>query len=274
MYTGASSHYSNVDITSNGGLLGATYSLYKNNFFNATTVTAGAMNDQANTMYGRDNMTTLYAGIGNKTGYNFHFKEGLFTLQPNVILTYTFANTFNYTNAAGVRIDSDPLNTIQISPGIKFYMNTKNGWQPYIGVNMMWNIMGNTHARANGVKLPEMSVKPYVQYGIGLQKTMKDHFTAYGQVMLQNGGRNGVSLTAGFKWNIGRDKNQEKVHREDSTRTVIKDKSNEKITQPTEVKKARFQADNVKNVSNQSKKIQNSSQNNGNYKGARHVLKG
>ncbi|MBQ8668727.1 hypothetical protein IJ472_03025, partial [bacterium] len=33
----------------------------------------------------------------------------------------------------------------------------------------------------------------------------KDHFMAYGQAMVQNGGRNGVSLTAGFRWAIGHD---------------------------------------------------------------------
>ena len=223
-YNGSNMHYSGVDSTSNGGLFGATYSLYKGNFFNATTVTTGAMNTQARTMYGNDNMTSLYAGIGNKTGYNFNFKEGLFTIQPSFLISYTFGKTFDYTNAAGVRIDSDPSHAIQLSPGIKFFMNTKNGWQPYIGVNMMWNIMDQTHARANGVKLPEMSVKPYVQYGIGVQKVMKDHFTAYGQAMIQNGGRNGISLTFGFKWALGKDKHKvQKVHT-NGVRTVLKSK--------------------------------------------------
>jgi hypothetical protein len=57
-----------------------------------------------------------------------------------------------------------------------------------------------------------MSIKPYVQYGVGVQKRIKDHFTAYGQAMVQNGGRNGVSLTAGFRWTLGKDKDQ-KVER-------------------------------------------------------------
>lgn len=30
--------------------------------------------------------------------------------------------------------------------------------------------------------------------------------TVFGQDMIQNGGRNGISLTAGFKWDIGCDK--------------------------------------------------------------------
>ncbi|MBQ8669097.1 hypothetical protein IJ472_04915, partial [bacterium] len=57
----------------------------------------------------------------------------------------------------------------------------------------------------NGVRLPQMSVKPYVQYGVGVQKRIKDHFMGYGQAMIHNGGRNGVSLTAGFRWALGHD---------------------------------------------------------------------
>ena len=201
-YTGSTMDYTGVNMDSNGGLMGATLSLYKGNFFNATTLTAGAINDQAKTMYGHDNMTTIYGGIGNKTGYNFSFKDGKFVLQPSMLLSYTFANTFDYTNAAGVRVKSNPLNTIQLSPGVKFYMNTKSGWQPYVGVNMMWNIMGKTDVKANNIQLPRMSVKPYIQYGVGIQKVVKEHFTAYGEAMVQNGGRNGISLTFGFKWNL------------------------------------------------------------------------
>ena len=122
-----------------------------------------------------------------------------------MLISYTFVNTFDYTNAAGLRIESDPLHAIQLAPGIKFIMNTKNGWQPYIGVDMVWNLLDKSEVRANDVRLPEMSIKPYVQYGIGVQKLIKDRFVAYGQAMMHNGGRNGISLTAGFRWKIGKE---------------------------------------------------------------------
>jgi hypothetical protein len=89
-------------------------------------------------------------------------------------------------------------------------MNTKNGWQPYIAMNMVWNILDKSKVTADSVRLPESSVKPYFQYGIGLQKHFKDSFMAFGQVMMQNGGRNGVSLTAGIRWDIGKDANEVK----------------------------------------------------------------
>ena len=213
-YNGASQRFSGVDATQNGGLVGGTLTLYKGNFFNATTVSTGAIVGENRTMYGTDNYTMLMAGVGNKTGYNFEFKEGKIIIQPSMLLSYTFVNTFDYTNAAGVKIKNDPLNAIQIAPGVKFIANTKNGWQPYIGVNMIWNLLDKSKVSANDVRLPEMSIKPYVQYGVGVQKRFKDRYMAFGQAMIQNGGRNGISLTAGFRWAIGKEgKPLEKVQR-------------------------------------------------------------
>ena len=204
-YNGASQRYSGVDAYQNGGLLGGTATFYKGNFFNATTLSVGATAGDATTMYGSENYTMLLAGIGNKTGYNFEFFKGKMILQPNFLISYTFVNTFDYTNGAGVRIESDPLHAIQLSPGLKLIGNTKNGWQPYIGVNMVWNLLDDSKVTANDVRLPEMSIKPYVQYGVGIQKRFKDRFLAFGQAMIHNGGRNGVSLTAGLRWKVGKE---------------------------------------------------------------------
>ena len=218
-YNGASQRYSGVDSTQNGGLLGGTLTLYKGNFFNATTISAGANVGSNQTMYGHEDITMLLAGIGNKTGYNLEYKEGRLIIQPSLLLSYTFVNTFDYNNAAGVKIKSDPLHAIQIAPGVKIIGNTKNGWQPYIGVNMVWNLLDKSDVTANGVKLPEMSIKPYVQYGVGVQKRFKDNCMAYGQAMIQNGGRNGISLTAGFRWALGKGANDtEKVQGVNKTR--------------------------------------------------------
>jgi len=49
-----------------------------------------------------------------------------------------------------------------------------------------------------------MSIKPYVQYGVGLQRRWGERFTGYVQAMIRNGGRNGVALSAGFRWAVGK----------------------------------------------------------------------
>ena len=202
-YTGSQLNYSGVDTTMNGGLLGVTQTYYKKNFWTALTLSAGASVGQSRNMYGKEDFTSLLAGIGSKTGYNFEFKDGKFILQPIMFMSYTFVNTFDYRNAAGVKIEADPMHSIQLNPQVRFIANMKNGWQPYASVGMVWNILNETSVTANNVRLPEMSIKPYVEYGVGVQKCFKDKYTGFMQAMVRNGGRNGVALTAGFRWALG-----------------------------------------------------------------------
>ena len=203
-YNGSQLSYDGVDTTLNGGVLGITETFYKGNFFTALTATAGANVGSSKTMYGNEDFTALLAGIGSKSGYNFEFKNGKYILQPILFMNYSFVNTFDYTNAAGVKIDSDPLHTFQINPQLKFISNLNNGWQPYASVGMVWNVLNSSKVRANDVILPKMSVDPYVEYGVGLQRNWKDRFTGFAQAMVRNGGRNGVALTFGFRWAIGK----------------------------------------------------------------------
>ena len=208
-YHGSQLSYSGVDGSTNGGLLGVTQTFYKGNFWTALTASAGASVGEAQTMYGSDDFTTLLAGVASKTGYNFEFKEGKFIIQPIMYISYTFANTFDYTNAAGVKIDNDPMHTLQLHPQVRFIMNTKNNWQPYISAGVVWNPFTSSKSTANGIVLPEMSMKPYAEYGVGVQKRWADKYTAFGQAMVRSGGRNGVALTFGFRWNIGKDNDKQ-----------------------------------------------------------------
>lgn len=203
-YNGSHQAYDGIGIYQNGGTLGLTGMAYKGNFFTGLTLNAGANVGEANTAFGNDNFSMLMAGIANKTGYNIEFADGKFIIQPNVQLSYSFVNTFDYTNAAGVRMNSDPLNAIQVEPGIKFIGNLKNGWQPYAGVSMVWNIMDKTNFHANNVSLPELSVKPYVRYGVGVRKTWGEVCTGFFQTYFTNGGRNGVGLQGGFRFTLGK----------------------------------------------------------------------
>lgn len=228
-YNGSSQNYSGVSTTTNGGILGLTQTFYRGNFFTALTVNAGASNGESNTMYGKENYTALMAGVGSKTGYNLEFNDGKFIIQPSLLMAYTYVNTFDYTNAAGIKISSDPLHSIQFHPSIKFMGNVGKGWQPYASVGMVWNILNETKFTANNVRLPEMSIKPYVEYGVGLQKSWNDKCSGFLQAMLRNGGRNGIALSFGFKWILGKDKKPiERV--QNGTKHVLKASAGTKVT--------------------------------------------
>ena len=202
-YLGSHQNFAGNSIYQNGGNLGLTGTYYKGNFFTGLTVNAGASVADASTRYGSEDFPMFMAGVANKTGYNFEFKDGKFIIQPSLLLSYTFVNTFDYTNAAGVSINGDPLHALQISPNVRFALNTKNGWQPYLTAGMNWNIMNDSQFTANMATLPDLSMKPYVQYGLGIQKTINDNFTAYGQVLLRHGGRNGIAANAGLRYIFG-----------------------------------------------------------------------
>lgn len=203
-YNGSHQNYDQVGVNQNGGALGVTGTLYKGNFFTALTASVGDSYGQANTMYGVDNFNTLLAGLAWKSGYNIEMAQGKFILQPSFLAAYTFANTFDYTTASGVSMTSDPMNAIQLAPGVKFIANMKNGWQPYLAANMIFNIMDVQKFQANDVQLPQMSISPYIEYGLGVQRRWGERFTGFGQAMLRGGGRNGIALQFGFRIAIGK----------------------------------------------------------------------
>lgn len=203
-YNGSHQAYDGVSIYQNGGTLGLVGMAYKGNFFTGLTVNASSSGGRATSIYGDEDFTMLMAGIASKTGYNFEFLDGKIVLQPSCLMSYSFVNTFDYTNAAGIRINTKPINVIQVEPGLKIIGNLKNGWQPYIGVSVIYNIIDKTSFKANDVSLPELSIKPYVKYGIGVQKKWNDRMTGYFQTYFTNGGRNGVGLQAGFSFALGK----------------------------------------------------------------------
>ena len=109
-------------------------------------------------------------------------------------------NTFDYTNSAGVEIEAKPLHTMQIQPGIKLIGNLKNSWQPYAGFNVVWNLLNETDVKANDISLPQLSVDPYAEYNLGVNKTIGERCSGFFQTTLRSGGRKGISLQGGFSF--------------------------------------------------------------------------
>jgi hypothetical protein len=162
-------------------------------------------------MYGSEHSSIFTAGLGTQTGYNIELGEGNFILQPIWAMNYSLINTFAYTNAAGVKIDPKALNSVQLNPMLRFVGNL-NGWQPYASVGMVWNLMGKTDVMADTVNLPEISIKPYLSYNVGVQKAINDNFTGFVQVMGYNGGRDGINIVGGLRWAFGKgSKNYEAI---------------------------------------------------------------
>lgn len=199
-YNGSRQKYEGISILQNGGTLGVVGMAYKNNYFAGLTVNAGASRAKAETRYGNESFTILSSGIAGKTGYNIEYNNGEFIVQPNLQLSYSYVNTLGYTNAAGTKIDSDYLNAVQIEPGIKVIGNMENGWQPYASFSVVQTLMDKTKFQADNIALPELSVKPYVKYGLGVRKKWDRHLDGYAQTYFTSGGRNGADIQLGIRW--------------------------------------------------------------------------
>ena len=231
-YNGSHQAFQGNDIYQNGGTIGATGVWYKGNFFTALTVNVGASIAEASTMFGSEDITMIMGGIASKSGYNIELAKGKFIIQPYYMMSYSFVNAFDRHNKAGAKITSDPLNAINIAPGIKFIGNLKDGWQPYFNIQMVWNALDRTDFKAANISVPDMSIRPYVQYGIGLQRRWDERFTGYVQAMMRNGGRNGIALSLGFRWALGKGYYNNGVNKVQPEPKVIKETAQPQLNKP------------------------------------------
>ena len=201
-YNGSHQAFDRNSIYNNGGYIGLDGVLYKGGFFSAWTANIGANSAEASSRFGRENFVMLNTGIAEKTGYNWEVFRRKLIIQPSFMMSYNFINTFNYTTDYDLQINAEPLHAIHIEPQLKLIGNFKNYLQPYLSVSMVWNILDNSRFQANDVYLPELSVKPFVQYGAGVQKRWGERLTGFLEAMIRNGGRNGIALMFGLRFSI------------------------------------------------------------------------
>lgn len=200
-YLGSTQRYQSVRIRQNGGALGGTATFYKERFYTALTATIGTSSAAATGRYGHEDYDLFMGGIASRTGYNIELDdEGDYILQPTLLVSYSCFSASDYTNASGVKMDSRPVGTLQFHPYLKLISNKDCKWKPYATLGYVHDVMGKTKFRANGMHLPSMGIRPYVEYSIGTQYLWSDAYTIYGQIIGRNGGRNGMEVNLGLRW--------------------------------------------------------------------------
>ena len=202
-YNGSHESYGDNSVNSNGGMFGLTGTWYGENAFASLTVNAGATNAELETKFMNKEYPMFATGVAAKAGYNFEFADGKFIIQPSYLMSYSFVTPFEKGSVAGMNIQSKPLNGINISPGIKFIGNLGEGWQPYAEARMVWNLFNKTEYSTALIDIPSVSIKPYAQYGVGIQKLWGERSTGYIQFMMRSGGRNDISFSAGYRYDLG-----------------------------------------------------------------------
>ena len=196
--TGSRQKYDGVRINQKAAVLGASAMFKRGEFWTGLTANVMYGDGKAHTRFGTDDFHNLSTGFALKAGRNFYLGDG-FTLQPSFMGSYTYVKTSDYTTSAGVDIDSDAIQIVQLTPGLRLMWDVGNGWMPYIGYSYYWNLVDDSKVKANNVVLPEISVKPYSEYALGVIKEW-DVVDSYFQLIYRNGGREGFDLQAGVSY--------------------------------------------------------------------------
>ena len=196
--TGSRQKYDGVRINQKAAVLGASAMFKRGEFWTGLTANVMYGDGKAHTRFGTDDFHNLSTGFAMKAGRNFYLGDG-FTLQPSFMGSYTYVKTSDYTTSAGVDIDSDAIQIVQLTPGLRLMWDAGNGWMPYIGYSYYWNLVDDSKVKANNVVLPEISVKPYSEYALGVIKEW-DVVDSYFQLVYRNGGREGIDLQAGVSY--------------------------------------------------------------------------
>ena len=196
--TGSRQKYDGVRINQKAAVVGASAMFKRGEFWTGLTANVMYGDGKAHTRFGTDDFHNLSTGFAMKAGRNFYLGDG-FTLQPSFMGSYTYVKTSDYTTSAGVDIDSDAIQIVQLTPGLRLMWDVGNGWMPYIGYSYYWNLVDDSKVKANNVVLPEISVKPYSEYALGVIKEW-DVVDSYFQLVYRNGGREGFDLQAGVSY--------------------------------------------------------------------------
>ncbi len=199
-YQGIHQSFSGGSIRQDGGMLGATETFYKKNFYTAWTIAAASTRAKARNMYGRESSRLYTYGIATKSGWNLEYDGGKYIVLPTFMASYTTVDMRDYTNASGLRVNADDMRAVQLSPNVKWIRNYSNGWQPYLTAGEVWTVGQKSRVRVNGTELDKLHLRPYTEYGIGVQKRWAHDYDGYAEFLGHAGGRRGFLAKLGFRW--------------------------------------------------------------------------
>jgi len=197
-YVNGTQKHPGEKVKQNGGYIGVSAALRKGEIFSNFTLNGGFLNNEATTVWGKDKFDTTVVSLANKTGVDLNAGEDL-TLTPSLYVGYTGIDTESYTNKAGVRISNKFTNVITLSPEVKLTKDMGDGLDGYAKVAYKFYSYDN-NIKADGVLLPEMGAKPYVEYGLGAKKEWAEHdVSSYAEIIRHDGGREGWNVNLGLK---------------------------------------------------------------------------
>lgn len=191
--------YTGSKIQSDGGYIGVSGLAEYNNFIFGLMANAGLANNDASNIYGKDSYDNYWLTLGAKFGYNWNIGKGYF-LEPSVYLSYVFMNADDYYTKNGVKIKEDNLNSLQISPTLKFAKVFKNNSVLSAKVRYVAEVANNLNLRADNIMIYELGNGNFVEYGISYDAIIMDSFSINLEVNRRDGDTQGWNGGIGMKF--------------------------------------------------------------------------
>lgn len=198
-YLNGEQKFSGNKLDQDGGYIGLGAELKDGATFVQGTVNTGFIRNEDKHSFGNDKFDTYWTGVALKGGYDYKLDETT-TLQPNIYTSYTFVNTENYTSKSGVRVKNDNLHLWEIAPGVKLSKSFENGLSGFAQAKYAFVTDNGGDASAQGVTLPNISTKNYVEYGVGVDKTLSNAWSLSASLNRRDGGREGFNGSVNLKY--------------------------------------------------------------------------
>lgn len=192
--------YASQRIDQQSGYVGVSGIFYKNNLFIGSTINTAITQNKSKDTGDKDKFTSYQSGIGLKAGYNYHFGDN-YILQPNLYTTYTYISSDDYKTKRGARVKFSDMSNIEVAPGLKLSKKFEEGLEVYAKGRYVFNFNENQKAKANGILLPDIELKNYAEFGLGVQKDwIEKNLNVFLEISRREGGREGWNSLAGAKW--------------------------------------------------------------------------
>lgn len=160
-----------IKLTENGGYFGLYRGYHIDGFNISGAADLGLLFSDAESTPVDYDFTNFWIGAAINASYNIRLNDK-FTLQPGVYLGYTWIYSDGYESATGNDISIDSAHMFEITPSMRALMSFGNDWYAAATVRYTFNFTTGGDAKIAGIKIPELELKDYIEYGLSIEKNI------------------------------------------------------------------------------------------------------
>jgi outer membrane autotransporter protein len=170
--------YSVSKVQQNGAFLGGSVYWQAGGAWLGAHTNIGIMSNEL-TSISENRTHNPWIGVGATAGYAFPIPRYRMLVSPVVDFGYVTIRSKNYTTNLGASVKNSSLHSFEVSPGLRIDKVFDGGWKVqgeahYVVVSKHSGKASASYADGDGVVLPRISNRSYVEYGLGIRKQDKN----------------------------------------------------------------------------------------------------